>query len=175
MRDETPSLTPAEQARLLRLLGNQIPQLTGIESDAAAWLREFINQAATAAARPVVFELDPHGFYIDGRRVSYCGRGIAVAWTVLVAQQYRIAPLRPEWFFNVARPSACARQALERAADAVESFSRPLAAAIRSIGVERTSGVLAVKHDRLQPIRCTMTDDMLALARSAPLGLIDAA
>lgn len=120
-----------------------------------AYLDQHLRDMARQQMKAVEFELLPNGrCAVDGHQVRFSGKGLALAWLVLVTEQDATdEAISATWAFpNEKRPAACARQALSRAADAVERCSPVLASAIRAIGTQR--GILVLMHP-VEGIRCT--------------------
>lgn len=148
-------LRPQERRRAFQLLRGYLPSLGSRLGSYTTFLDGVLRDLERRQAEHVVFDLLPNGrCAVNGREVPFSGKGLTLAWLVLVTEQYAIdEAIGTTWLYpKEKRPAACARQALSRAADAVERCSLVLASAIRAIGTKR--GILVLLHP-VEGIRCT--------------------
>ncbi|MBI5900842.1 MAG: hypothetical protein HZB40_16675 [Rhodocyclales bacterium] len=123
-----------------------------LDDAALAWLvgRE---RAAIRPAQDHEFSLLGQSCSVDGVAIPPAGKGLPLAWLILSAHQYQLGTVRAEWVFP-SNSSRCAKQALSRAATAVEPYCDSLANAIRRIGTRR--GELIYLSRAAIGIRCTL-------------------
>lgn len=95
----------------------------------------------------------PREFKANGKWLPWPGRGLALAWGALAAEQLGL-PMPPvQHVFNARRSDACALQALARAAAAVRPHCEPLADVIAALGT--TDGRVVRKRPLGASVRCS--------------------
>ncbi len=140
-------MSPVARERALKLLREYLGTLQRrFDRAAFEFLDAHLRDAAHQQLMPVEFELLANGrISIDGVVIVSRGIGAEIAWCVLRGAELSQGEIRCDTFFpGRRRPDACAWQALQIAARAIEIHSRVVASAIRAIGTE--NGALVLRH-----------------------------
>ena len=120
---------------------------------------DMAREAEKRALQPHVFQLGRDGFAINGLPIRHRAgsKGLAFAWMVLAARQYRLGPVDPAWLFPGGDAPRRAYQAVRCAAQAVERVSPAAGAALRNLVVQG-SGLTLLQP---VPLRCGMAPELL--------------